>query len=84
MDSKAQIEIMKQRLEALESSFHRNNFEGSQDFNKDSRFNTTIKVPVKATEPAVCQQGELYVNSASGKLYVCSAADTWVVAGTQS
>jgi len=77
MNPQEQINMLTQRLESLESEYHRNNFEGSQDFNKVSRFNTTLKVPVKATAPAVCEQGEVYVNSGDGKLYVCSAADTW-------
>ena len=77
MNPQDQINLLTQRLESLESEYHRNNFEGSQDFNKNSRFNTRLKVPVKATAPSVCEQGELYVNSGDGKLYVCSATDTW-------
>jgi hypothetical protein len=84
MDNTTELQIMKQRLEALESAYNRNNFEGSQDFNKASRFNTSLQVPVYASNPTVGQVGELYVNSVSGKLYVCTATNTWVVAGTQT
>ena len=72
-----QIEILNQRLGALESQVNINNFTGSQDFNKASRFNTSIQVPIYATAPSACSVGEVYVNTGDGKLYVCSATDTW-------
>ena len=77
MNPQEQIKMLTQRLDSLESEYHRNNFEGSQDFNKYVRFNTRLQFPVKATAPSVCEQGEVYVNSGDGKLYVCSAANTW-------
>jgi hypothetical protein len=69
--------MLKQRLEALESEYHRNNFEGGQDFNKASRFNTSLQVPLYAASPSTCNVGQLYSNTTDGKLYHCSAADTW-------
>ena len=59
MDLKQEIQILKQRLEALESEYHRNNFEGGQDFNKYSRFNTRLKIPKYDTLPATCEVGEI-------------------------
>mgnify|MGYP003639184272 FL=1 len=84
MSPQEQIIGLTQRLNDLESSFYRNNFESSQDFSKASRFNTSLQVPVYASNPTVSQVGELYVNSGSGKLLVCTAKNTWAVAGTQT
>ena len=83
-DLKNQILILKQRLEALESAFFTNNFSASKDENKYARFNSRIKVPTLASAPSACEIGELYTNSGTGKLYVCSAANTWTIVGTQS
>ena len=77
IDSQTQIDMLNQKLEALSSEVHTNNFVGSQDFNKASRFNTSLQVPIYATEPTTCEIGQVYVNTGDGKLYVCSAADTW-------
>lgn len=79
-----EIEILKRRLENLESEFYRNNFSASQDFQKASRFNSKLKVPTYATAPSRCELGEIYVNSGTGKAYVCSATNTWSLIGTQT
>lgn len=79
-----QIDDLKLAVQALNDEFYANNFTASQDFNKYSRFNTRLKVPTLATAPSSCEIGELYVNSGTGKLYVCSAANTWSLVGTQS
>jgi hypothetical protein len=71
-------------LRNLIDEVYTNNFTSSQDFNKHSRFNSRIKVPTYGTAPAVCEVGELYVNSGTGKAYVCSSANTWSLIGTQS
>jgi len=82
-DNKSQIESLKQQVEALSAELYRGNFSGSQDFTKKVRMQTALRLPVYGTAPAKCEQGEVYVNT-SGKLYVCSAANTWSLAGTQS
>lgn len=84
LDNKSQIEALKQQVESLQAEFYKNNFSGSQDFNKKSRFNTALVVPRYGTAPAKCEQGELYVNTGTGKVYVCSSANTWSLIGTQS
>lgn len=76
-DSQNRIDQLKAELESLRIEMYRGNFSESQDFNKYSRFNTRLKVPTLAASPSTCEVGELYVNSANGKLYVCSAANTW-------
>ena len=38
---------------------------------------------VPKTNPATCSKGELNVGT-DGKLYVCSADNTWTVAGSQA
>ena len=82
-DNKSQIESLKQQVEALSAELYRGNFSGSQDFTKKVRMQTALRLPVYGTAPTKCEQGELYVNT-NGKLYVCSAANTWSLAGTQS
>jgi len=82
-DDKTQVEMLKQQLESLQAEFYRNNFNGSQDFTKYSRF-SRLRVPVSSSAPSVCEQGEVYVNSGTGKVYVCSATNTWSLIGTQA
>jgi len=84
MNPEERIKKLEIDLAALNEEVYRNNFSESQDFQKYSRFNTRLKVPTLAAAPTVCEIGELYVNSTSGKLYVCSAANTWSLVGTQS
>ena len=81
-DSQTQINILKQELEALSSEVYANNFVGSQDFNKYSRFNTRLKVPHYDITPSTCEVGEII--EVGGELQICSSANTWTVVGTQS
>jgi len=76
-DNNTQLAMLKQEVEALKSELYKGNFSGSQDFTKYVRFNSRVKLPVYGTAPAKCELGEVYVNSGNGKLYVCSAANTW-------
>lgn len=66
----------------LRSAYYANNFPSSQDFNKYVRFNYRVKVPNYTTLPSTCEIGE--IAEQAGDLYICSAADTWTIAGTQS
>ena len=77
-----QIDMLKQQIESLQAEYYKGNFSGSQDINKFTRFNTRLRVPVYAATPATCEVGELC--SVSGKLRVCSAANTWAIVGVQS
>jgi len=77
MDPQEQINMLKQQVEALSSEFHLNNFIGSQDVNKYVRYNDRLRTPIYATSPSTCEVGEIYTNTTDGKLYQCSAADTW-------
>ncbi len=83
-DTNTQIEMLRQELESLRAEFYRGNFSSSQDFTKKVRFQSEVVVQRASTAPAKCEQGALYVNSGTGKLYVCSAANTWSLVGTQS
>lgn len=83
-DTNTQIEMLRQELESLRAEFYRGNFSSSQDFTKKVRFQSEVVVQRAATAPAKCEQGALYVNSGTGKLYVCSAANTWQLVGTQA
>lgn len=80
-DTQKQIDQLRQQVEALSGEYYRNNFVSSQDFNKDVRFNSILQVPKYSALPTTCEIAQVGVYS--GKLYVCSAANTWVVAGTQ-
>lgn len=83
-DNNTQLQMLKQQVESLQAELYRGNFSGSQDFNKKVRFNSTMRVPVFTTAPSKCEQGDFYVNSGTGKAYICSAANTWSLIGTQS
>lgn len=76
-NEQTQLQMLKQEIESLKSELYKGNFSGSQDFTKYVRFNNRVKLPVYGTTPAKCEQGEVYVNSGDGKLYVCSAVNTW-------
>lgn len=78
------IQKLEQELASLRDTYYSNNFNASQDFNKYSRFNNRLRVPALDSAPPTCEIGELYVNAGNGKLYVCSAANTWTIVGTQS
>ena len=80
-DIQAQINQLRQDLFDLNSEVYSNNFSSFQDFNKSSSFNTRLRVPNLAALPATCEIGE--VCCVSGKLRVCSAANTWTIVGTQ-
>lgn len=77
-----QIDTLKADIAALNAEFYRNNFSGRQDFTKYSNFTTRLKVPNYAATPATGEVGELI--EVGGKLYICSAANTWSVVGTQT
>jgi hypothetical protein len=77
-----QIAQLRADFQALNAEVYANNFTASQDFNKFSRFNTRLKVPTLTATPATCEIGEVCV--VSGKLRVCSAANTWTIVGNQS
>lgn len=81
-DTQNQIQQLRNEIEALKAEIYRNNFVGSQDFNKYVRFNSRLKVPYYATAPATCEVGEII--EVSGKLRICSATDTWTICGLQS
>jgi hypothetical protein len=81
-DLQAQINMLRQQIEALSAEFHTNNFNSSQDFNKYSRFNTRLKVPKHDTPPTTCEVGEIIEDG--GVLKICSAANTWTTVGTQT
>lgn len=78
-----QVDQLKKDIEALVSEFYVNNFSASQDFQKYSRFNTRLRVPIHSVAPTVAEIGELYANSTNGKLYVCTSANTWTLVGAQ-
>ncbi len=82
-DRDTQLQMLKQEVESLKAELYRGNFTGSQDFTKKVRMQTAFRLPVYASAPAKCEQGEVYVNT-NGKAYVCSAANTWALIGTQS
>lgn len=81
-DIQQQIDKLTRDLADLTAEVYSNNFTSSQDFNKFSRFNSRIQLPTLATTPATCEVGEVCV--VSGKLRVCSAANTWTIVGTQT
>jgi hypothetical protein len=74
-DLQAQINTLKRDLQDLTDEVYRTNFTAQQDFPKYSNFTTRIKIPVFATKPSTCEIGEVCSNG--GKLWHCSAINTW-------
>lgn len=72
-----QIDILRNDLASLQQEVYRNNFSGSQDFNKFIRFNTRLKVPHYDSIPPIGEVGELI--EAGGALYICSSPNTFVL-----
>ena len=72
-----QIQILRNDLTALQGEVYRNNFSGSQDFNKFVRFNTRLKVPHYDSIPPVGEVGELI--EAGGALYICYTPNTFAL-----
>lgn len=83
-DLQKQIDELKKDLQDLVDEVYRNNFSSSQDFPKYSRFNSRLRLPVVTTLSTTCEIGEKCVVRSTGKEYVCSAADTWTVTGSQT
>lgn len=77
-----QIDKLSKDLKALQDEYYRNNFTARQDFNKASSFTTRLKVPHYGTAPTTAEVGE--VIEVSGKLYICSSANTFSLVGTQT
>ena len=76
------IDKLEKDLFDLNQEVYLNNFSASQDFNKKSNFNTTLKVPHYASDPTTCEVGEII--EVGGKLKVCSATNTWTICGLQT
>ena len=74
-NTQAQIDKLTKDLNDLIQEVYLNNFSAHRDFNKICHFNSRIKLPVVASLPATCDIGELI--SSGGKLYLCSASNTW-------
>ncbi len=81
-DHQETIAKLQAQLDALHGDYYKNNFPSSQDFQKASRFNTRLKIPHYDSLPVTADVGE--IAESGGKLYICSAVNTWTVAGTQS
>jgi len=76
-NTQEQLQALKNDLESLTQEVYRNNFSGSQDFNKFSRFNTRLKVPHYDFPPLVCEVGEII--ESGGVLYLCSSANRFTL-----
>ena len=81
-ETQKQINTLRKQIEQISTEVFKNNFSSHQDFNKASSFNTKLKVPSYTSVPATCEVGEIIENS--GKLLICSTANTWVIVGSQS
>jgi hypothetical protein len=84
----ATITKLRSDLDALSGAYFKNNFSGSQTFNKDAIFQTRLRVPVFSSAPAVAEVGDIM--AVAGVLYICTVAGsvaspaTFAVVGTQS
>lgn len=79
---------LKSDVDSLSGAFYKNNFSGSQTFNKDAIFQTRLRVPVYSSAPSVAEVGDIIC--ISGTFYGCTVAGsvsspaTFTVIGTQS
>jgi hypothetical protein len=84
----ARIQTLETTVQQLSSAFYKNNFSGSQVFNKDIICNTRLRVPVYSSAPSIAEIGDLI--AVGGKLYICTTASTsgsgsvFTEVGTQS
>jgi len=81
-DLTLQVTELKRQLEALTSAYYANNFTGSQDIIKYTRFNSRLKVPSYSSDASVGEIGEII--EVGGKLKICTSANTWTTVGNQS
>jgi len=81
-ETQQELEKLKRDIASLSSEFYRNNFSARQDSNKYTNFTSRLKVPNYAVVPTTCEVGEII--EVSGKLRICSSANTWTVVGTQT
>lgn len=77
-----ELDQLKRQVADLTQQVIKDNFSKLDIFIKDVAFEKKIKVFNKTANLAVCETGELSV--VAGKLYICSAANTWTVVGTQT
>lgn len=83
-----QIIKLRSDLDSLTQQFFKNNFSGSQTFNKDVVFTSRLQVPHYSSAPSVGVVGDLI--EVGGTLYICTTAGdvatpaTFTVVGTQT
>jgi hypothetical protein len=82
MNTEERLARLERDLIELTEEMYRGVFTSQQDFSRAVNFLSRVKLPVYSTLPSTCDIGELAVSG--GKLYVCSAANTWTIAGTQT
>lgn len=71
-DYQIQIDKLRADLFDLNAEIYSNNFSSLQDFNKYSRFNSRLRVPVFSTNPTVGEVGDIV--SINGTLKICTTA----------
>lgn len=76
-DLQKQVDELTKAFNSLKDEFYRGNFASSQDVQKYLRVNSRLKLPTVDALSTVCNQGEACVLSTNGKLYICSASNTW-------
>jgi hypothetical protein len=81
-DLERQVQRLQTELASLSQAYYKNNFTSTQVFNKASNFSSRLKVPHYDSLPATAEVGEII--EVSGKLYICSSANTFSLVGTQS
>ena len=84
MDNDLQNEVqrLKNEIADMRTILNKDNFSSIQIFNKEIQLNSRVRLFNKTANLSTCNTGELSV--VAGKLYICSATDTWTVCGTQS
>jgi len=85
-DYENRIAKLEKDLKDLTDEVYLNNFTSSKDYNKYSRFNSRMKVPVVATDPTIGEVGDIVC--VVTKLKICTVASltapTWEICGAQT
>ncbi len=66
---------LQQQINELKELITKGSFSSKDVFDKNVQFKGRIKLTPKASLPTTCEIGE--ITSYGGKLYHCSAANTW-------
>lgn len=82
MTLEEQLKVLSNEVYSLKDEFYKDRFTSKEIKTKEIIYKNILILEQKSATPSVCVVGSLCV--VGGKLYVCSASNTWAVVGSQS